>query len=261
MDYCKVGKLVRVKDNLSKYTGQHLKINGSYFELSIQSILPIAWCNINVLGLLGTAFISFLVEIETIYTCSNSTDIDCYNTTGYHYPNYIIPTLIEDCSLYTDTDQVICYKVQYRVFTALGIVGGFLLTVPRVAFGIFTLIHNTLIMLLNSQTLSQYTCVHNSIKFIYYISFFLFVILNLSIMSFIMICTGEYELIQTKALRINTKEQIAFAVLIISMFLSCPFQLRHQYLRIKEKSRYLTLTYSILNSKKIYHYYTLVHNQ
>lgn len=133
-------KSVQSKDNKLKYRYQFLKINGNYYELGFWSILLIAWCNVNILGLLLTAFIAFVIQVETTYTCTP--ELDCFNTTDYEPPNFTTPTPIDDCSLYTDTDEVMCFKASIEFVIALGLVGGFLLTVPRLGFGIATFIYN-----------------------------------------------------------------------------------------------------------------------
>lgn len=233
-------KSVQWKENKLKYRYRCLKINGNYYELGFGSILPIVWCNINVLGLLLAAFIAFVVQVQTTYTCT--TELDCFNTTGYEPPNFTTPTLIDDCFLFNDTDNVICFEVSYEFATALGLVGGFLLTVPRLAFGILTFIHNKLII--EKSKKQEVNCACSCKCFIHYIAKSK-IIMWISTILWTLIYYGVYIyfVIKTdpqskkkvnKALSNNSQEQIVIGILIFAIFLSCPFNIMGN--KFKEKS-------------------------
>lgn len=195
-------KSVKLKEN-------SLKISGNNFELNGWSILPLVWCNINVIGVIAVAFTNFAMEIESTPICTPG--IDCYNTTGYHYPNYTTPTLIDDCSLHAGSDNVKCFLVRYEIFTAFGVVGGFLLTIPRLAFRMVIYLHIKLIKKKKAYLMK----ISLPLFFLYLITVF---------SPFIRYVPGIDKAIN-KVLAIKSQEQIILAFLIFSMFICCPFHL------------------------------------
>lgn len=225
-------KSIQVKANKLKYKYRCLKINGSYYKLSLLSILPIVWCNINIINISIAIFIRTLVKIQltTNTTCiltDAQLEMSCFNVTNSN--NSLLTS--DGCSLLTEYDQIDCYQITYHPGIAVGVIGSFLLTVPRIAFGtltwLYSLTYDKKHLPAGRLSLSCVSICTMLLKF------------------FINICIPFsgwfFYFLSIILIRILRREEmpLTITVLIASMFLSCPFSIMNSEFRRKVEVKFV----------------------
>ena len=112
-----------------KYTdnGHCIKISGLcfkglYFEVNGDTIGRLLHHMTCTIGVIVVVTIQFFMDIEVSHTCQS--ELDCFNETK----------LITNCSLFNEEDNVKCYDIKPTLSTGIALLGGFVLTVPRIAW-------------------------------------------------------------------------------------------------------------------------------
>lgn len=198
-----------------------IKVGSYYFDLNFISLMPIIFCNISVTGLIFAAVIRYFAHIEMTEVCSE--ELDCFNSTA------IPPMPINDCSILTEMDKVICYHITWRPVAALALVGGFLLIVPKISFQFMVWFNITVAICLKSCTCRCNKCClicYLTIPVVLYLVSFLLILL---VQVYIFFPNEGYlsilhELIDS-ALSEEEQEQTIAGILIVATFMSCPFSI------------------------------------
>lgn len=148
-------KSVKLKTKKDYATNGHcVKIGGCYYKLSAEVIGALLYHVIITTVVLIAVFMWFLVDIKVTYSCSPSSDCFVFNYTA-EYKDYKgvreidvyehMMTPITNCSQYSapeqnsvqsieDLELVRCYNLVFTPGTALALLGGFVLFVPRITF-------------------------------------------------------------------------------------------------------------------------------
>lgn len=214
--------LYGIKSVQLKKKRQYLKVNSRYFKVHYFSIFPIAYCNFYMLALIFATFLRFLRQYETTYSCTTRPEFECYNMTERPL------TLITNCSLYTEKDDVRCLTITYNITTAIALTGGFLLVIPKIGFLVMTFFYFKFLR----PTFNCLTILGCINACLFLTGLFVNLFIGVYFSSFL-------PLPDISALLLFfPKEQLDLIVIsafILSIFLGCPFALMlNQYISKKE---------------------------
>ena len=125
--------------------GPCIKVAGLYFKLNGTSLGPLVYHTMLTVAIVIIAMMEFFFELDVSYACTpelhcfNGTTIDQYLRSSDTNISYV--PLITNCSLFNEediitNDGVKCYHVKPTASTGIALLGGFVIFVPRIAWGL-----------------------------------------------------------------------------------------------------------------------------